>query len=212
MATRVPSAAAPAPATAYAGHTRQSTDASVAYRPPTGRTAAYSRKNMPMRERMPARAWCTAASAATARAIAVSPESRRWGLPSQAPHRFRSSRQLRGRPKQRLADVEAQASGAATRRQGVDFRSMQKLLGHASSKTTEIYTHEAAHRLSAIPRPNRRIARRGTKGEHLVRTMLNAASRANLFYALDARMWIACKNLSCSKELNKSAKRWRFSP
>ena len=37
--------------------------------------------------------------------------------------------------------------------QGVDLRYIQELLGHASSKTTEIYTHVAAHRIIAIRSP-----------------------------------------------------------
>lgn len=37
--------------------------------------------------------------------------------------------------------------------QGVDLRYIQELLGHTSSKTTEIYTHVAAHRIIAIRSP-----------------------------------------------------------
>jgi site-specific recombinase XerD len=37
--------------------------------------------------------------------------------------------------------------------QGVDLRYIQELLGHASSKTTEIYTHVAAHKIVAIRSP-----------------------------------------------------------
>ena len=37
--------------------------------------------------------------------------------------------------------------------QGVDLRYIQELLGHSSSKTTEIYTHVAAHRIIAIRSP-----------------------------------------------------------
>lgn len=37
--------------------------------------------------------------------------------------------------------------------QGVDLRYIQELLGHASSKTTEIYTHVAAHKIVSIRSP-----------------------------------------------------------
>lgn len=37
--------------------------------------------------------------------------------------------------------------------QGVDLRYIQALLGHASSKTTEIYTHVAAHKIVSIRSP-----------------------------------------------------------
>ncbi len=37
--------------------------------------------------------------------------------------------------------------------QGVDLRYIQELLGHVSSKTTEIYTHVAAHQIVAIRSP-----------------------------------------------------------
>ena len=37
--------------------------------------------------------------------------------------------------------------------QGVDLRYIQELLGHASSKTTEIYTHVAAHKIIEIRSP-----------------------------------------------------------
>jgi site-specific recombinase XerD len=37
--------------------------------------------------------------------------------------------------------------------QGTDLRFIQKLLGHASSKTTEIYTHVASDKIAAIPSP-----------------------------------------------------------
>jgi site-specific recombinase XerD len=37
--------------------------------------------------------------------------------------------------------------------QGVNLRYIQTLLGHASSKTTEIYTHVAAHNITAIRSP-----------------------------------------------------------
>lgn len=37
--------------------------------------------------------------------------------------------------------------------QGVDLRYIQELLGHNSSKTTEIYTHVAAHKLAEIRSP-----------------------------------------------------------
>jgi integrase/recombinase XerD len=37
--------------------------------------------------------------------------------------------------------------------QGVDLRYIQELLGHASSKTTEIYTHVAAHKIVKIRSP-----------------------------------------------------------
>jgi site-specific recombinase XerD len=37
--------------------------------------------------------------------------------------------------------------------QGVNLRYIQTLLGHASSKTTEIYTHVAAHNITSIRSP-----------------------------------------------------------
>jgi integrase/recombinase XerD len=37
--------------------------------------------------------------------------------------------------------------------QGVDLRYIQELLGHSSSKTTEIYTHVAAHKITQIRSP-----------------------------------------------------------
>jgi site-specific recombinase XerD len=37
--------------------------------------------------------------------------------------------------------------------QGTDLRYIQELLGHASSKTTEIYTHVAAHKIMGIRSP-----------------------------------------------------------
>ena len=37
--------------------------------------------------------------------------------------------------------------------QGVDLRYIQELLGHSSSKTTEIYTHVAAHKIIEIRSP-----------------------------------------------------------
>ena len=37
--------------------------------------------------------------------------------------------------------------------QGEDLRYIQELLGHSSSKTTEIYTHVAAHKIVAIRSP-----------------------------------------------------------
>ncbi len=37
--------------------------------------------------------------------------------------------------------------------QGVDLRYIQELLGHSSSKTIEIYTHVAAHKLIEIRSP-----------------------------------------------------------
>jgi integrase/recombinase XerD len=36
---------------------------------------------------------------------------------------------------------------------GVDIRYIQELLGHQSSKTTEIYTHVSRHRLCQIKNP-----------------------------------------------------------
>ncbi len=40
---------------------------------------------------------------------------------------------------------------------GVDLRYIRELLGHAGSKTTEIYTHVASHPLSEIRSPVSRI-------------------------------------------------------
>jgi site-specific recombinase XerD len=37
--------------------------------------------------------------------------------------------------------------------QGVDLRYIQELLGHSSSKTTEIYTHVAMHKITCIRSP-----------------------------------------------------------
>ena len=37
--------------------------------------------------------------------------------------------------------------------QGVDLRYIQELLGHSSSRTTEIYTHVAAHKIVSIRSP-----------------------------------------------------------
>ena len=37
--------------------------------------------------------------------------------------------------------------------QGVDLRYIQVLLGHSSSKTTEIYTHVAANKITEIRSP-----------------------------------------------------------
>lgn len=36
---------------------------------------------------------------------------------------------------------------------GVDLRYIQKLLGHASSKMTEIYTHVSSKEIAKIPNP-----------------------------------------------------------
>lgn len=36
---------------------------------------------------------------------------------------------------------------------GIDLRTIQELLGHSSSKTTEIYTHVSKKRIAAIPSP-----------------------------------------------------------
>jgi integrase/recombinase XerD len=36
---------------------------------------------------------------------------------------------------------------------GTDLRSIQTLLGHSSSRTTEVYTHIAVHGLSRIQNP-----------------------------------------------------------
>ncbi|MFP4682011.1 MAG: tyrosine-type recombinase/integrase [Chitinispirillaceae bacterium] len=41
--------------------------------------------------------------------------------------------------------------------QGVDLRYIQELLGHASSRTTEIYTHVAAHKIVSIRSPIAKI-------------------------------------------------------
>ena len=40
---------------------------------------------------------------------------------------------------------------------GTDLRYIQELLGHSSSKTTEIYTHVASHRIAKIRSPVSKI-------------------------------------------------------
>ncbi len=45
--------------------------------------------------------------------------------------------------------------------QGTDLRYIQELLGHSSSKTTEIYTHVAAHKLIEIRSPIAGLLRQG---------------------------------------------------
>lgn len=51
---------------------------------------------------------------------------------------------------------------------GTDLRYIQALLGHESSKTTEIYTHVAGHRISQIESPFDRlgVGREGMFGRH----------------------------------------------
>lgn len=44
--------------------------------------------------------------------------------------------------------------------QGIDLRYIQELLGHASSKTTEIYTHVAAHKIGSIRSPIARLLKK----------------------------------------------------
>ena len=49
---------------------------------------------------------------------------------------------------------------------GVDLRYIQKLLGHKSSKTTEIYTHVSNRELSKIRSPLDSILYEGIKNEN----------------------------------------------
>ncbi|HEX2957981.1 MAG TPA: tyrosine-type recombinase/integrase, partial [Chitinispirillaceae bacterium] len=51
---------------------------------------------------------------------------------------------------------------------GTDLRYIQELLGHSSSKTTEIYTHVAAHKIAEIRSP---IAGMIGNHQHLVKAV-----------------------------------------
>ena len=76
------------------------------------------------------------------------------------PYSIRSAEEVFGRAIRR-ADIDKEVSIHSLRHafathlleQGVDHRYIQELLGHASSKTTEIYTHVSRRELGRIKSP-----------------------------------------------------------
>ena len=87
----------------------------------------------------------------------------RWLFPGAKPGRHltdRSAQKVMDRARQKAgilqnATVHTLRHSFATHllESGIDLRYIQKLLGHASSKTTEIYTHVSSKNLQNIPSP-----------------------------------------------------------
>ena len=87
----------------------------------------------------------------------------RWLFPGAKPGRHltdRSAQKVMDRARQKAgipqnATVHTLRHSFATHllESGIDLRYIQKLLGHASSKTTEIYTHVSRKNLQNIPNP-----------------------------------------------------------